>query len=106
MYYFCAAITLISAVVSLGFSVEAIIKGKENNKINALYTSSRSVALLCVSIVPIFIFSKEIMIVTSVGMIIVQFLDGFVGIKIRNTFKTLGPFITAIVNCIVLVLFL
>ncbi|MBU3181185.1 hypothetical protein [Clostridium psychrophilum] len=64
------------------------------------------IALLCVSIVPIFIFSREIMIVTSVGMIIVQFLDGFVGIKIKNKLKTLGPFITAIIDCIFLVLFL
>ena len=104
MYYSCAAITVISALVSLGFSFEAIAKGKDNNNINALYASSRSVALLYVSIVPIFIFSKEIMIVTSVGMIIVQFLDGFVGIKIKNKLKTLGPFITAIIHCIFLVL--
>jgi hypothetical protein len=41
----------------------------------------------------------------SVIMIGVQLFDGIIGIKI-NTFKTIGPILTATGNVIVLILFL
>lgn len=106
MYYVCAAITLISASISLFFSFLAVRRSKEDAQEKALYVTARSIAFLCISIVPFFIISKEMVAITSVGMIIVQFLDGFIGIRIRDMPETVGPFTIAIVHVIALVIFL
>lgn len=106
MYYVCAALTLISASISLFFSVLTVRKSEGERKITALYVTARSFALVCVSIVPFFIISKELVSITAAAMIIVQFLDGFIGIKIRDKFETLGPFITAAVHLTVLIIYL
>lgn len=106
MYYICAAITLISASISLYFSVLTVSKSEGEGKITALYVTARSFALICVSIVPFFVLSKELVSITAAAMILVQFLDGWIGIKIGDKFETLGPFITAAVHLVVLIIYL
>lgn len=106
MYYVCAVITLISASISLFFSLLAVRKSTGDAQVKALYVTARSVAFLCISIVPFFIISNELVVITAVGMIIVQFFDGFIGIKIKDMPETVGPFTIAIVHSISLVIFL
>lgn len=106
-YYLCAAVTLISAVVSFGFSINAYLKAeeqKDNSITNAMYAMSRSCSLLLASLVPVFYVSNSYLFAVSIAMICVQLFDGVVGMRIKNTFKTFGPFSTAIGNGIVLVL--
>lgn len=106
MYYLCAVITLISASISLYFSLLAVRNSTGDTEVKALYVTARSVALLCISIVPFFIILKELVVITAVAMIIVQFFDGFIGIKIKDTPETVGPFGTAVVHSIALLIFL
>ena len=107
-YYLCAVYTLISAVVSFGFSVEAYIKSKSQKDAaltNAKYAMVRSLSLFLAAI-GLMIFISEPYLITLAGIMIgVQLLDGIVGIKI-NTFKTIGPILTAAGNVVLLILFL
>jgi hypothetical protein len=65
---------------------------------------SRSFSILLAAIGPLVFISDPYLMAMAVIMIIVQLLDGAIGIKI-NTFKTIGPILTAIGNVIVLALF-
>ena len=107
-YYLCASFTLISSAVSFGFSIEAYLKSKlikDNSFINAKYAMSRSFSVFFVA-TGLFIFiSDSYLIALSIVVIAIQLLDGTIGIKI-NTFKTIGPILTAIGNSFVLILFL
>ena len=107
-YYICAFFTLISSAVSFGFSIEAYLKLKSQKDItftNAKYAMSRSFSLFFVAIGLFIFISDSYLIALSIIMIGVQLFDGIIGIKI-NTFKTIGPILTAIGNVILLILFL
>jgi hypothetical protein len=107
-YYLCAVYTLISATVSFGFSVEAYIKSKSQQGVvltNAKYAMSRSLTLFLAAIGLLIFISVSYLIALAGIMITVQLLDGIVGTKI-NTFKTIGPILTAIGNIVLLILFL
>jgi hypothetical protein len=66
---------------------------------------SRSFSLFFVAIGLFIFISDSYLISLSIVMIGIQLFDGIIGIKI-NTFKTIGPILTAIGNSIVLILFL
>ncbi len=103
IYYTCAAITMISALVSFGFSVEAFIKSKNMEReafTNAMYAMSRSCALALSSFVPYFFHSIPYLSAISIIMIVVQAIDAVIGFKIGNKFKTYGPMLTSIGNLI------
>jgi len=107
-YYLCAVYTLISAAVSFGFSVEAYIKSRSQNGTtltNAKYAMVRSLSLFLAAIGLMIFISKPYLITLAGIMIAVQLLDGIVGIKI-NTFKTIGPILTAAGNIVLLILFI
>ncbi len=107
-YYLCAIFTLVSATVSLCFSIEAYLKSKrvQDTSLNtAKYAVSRSLSLFLVSIGLLIFISQPYLIALSAIMIGIQLFDGIVGIKI-STFKTVGPILTAIGNAAVLMLML
>ncbi|BBM18685.1 hypothetical protein G15_2351 [Enterococcus avium] len=107
-YYLCAIFTLISAGVSLGFSIEAFLKAKQQPSeaiITAKYAVSRSLSLFLTAIGLLIIRSNPYLIAVSIIMIGVQLFDGIIGIKI-GTFKMIGPLLTALGNSMILVLFL
>lgn len=107
-YYICAAVTLISAAVSCGFSLDAYRKAQScttDALNNAKYAVSRSAALLLATI-GLFIFvNSAYLIALSAVMIGVQLFDGIIGIKV-SVFKTVGPLMTSVGNAVVLILFL
>jgi hypothetical protein len=107
-YYFCAIFTLISAVVSFGFSIEAYLQSRSVKNLalsNAKYAMSRSFSLFLVSIGLLVYISTPYLIALSLIMIFIQLFDGIIGIKI-SVFKTVGPILTAVGNAIVLWLLL
>jgi hypothetical protein len=107
-YYLCAVFTLISSAVSLGFSAEACLKAKPQGGavlFNAKYAAARSFSLFLISIGLTIFTNAQYLITVSVIMISVQLFDGIIGIKISG-FKTIGPVLTALVNAVLLALFL
>jgi hypothetical protein len=99
----CAIVTAISAFVSLGFSIASV--PRENGQIRtlALYACARSIAFAIISVV-LFATGWSLWLeAVAVGMIILQVLDAFVGVAIRDRMKTLGPAAIAVANLAALV---
>lgn len=106
-YYVCAGITLISAVLGVGFSIGAIVKEKGKDKENALYMFARSLALMGIAFVPVCIEAEKILIIITGAMLLVQVIDGCIGIGIKSRMWTVGPFIMAAFHlaCLLLISF-
>lgn len=96
-FLICAAVTAVSAIISLGFSLSSVPNTDGRTRNLAFYTVARSTSFVVISIVPFFNHSNLWLEAATVGMIIVQTCDAFIGITI-NRMKTLGPAGTATVN--------
>jgi hypothetical protein len=90
-FWICAGVTEASALVSLGFSVAAVIAAHDQARANAMYALSRSVALAVVSLVPLFAQTRSSLLTIALAMVIVQALDAVVGATIHDRMKTFGP---------------
>lgn len=97
-FILCAAITAISAVVSLGFSIAAVRTAAGPARTLALYAAVRSGALVIASIVPLATGSAEWLLSIGLAMIIVQAGDAVIGMTIKDRVKTFGPAGTALAN--------
>ena len=97
-FLFCAFITAVSAVVSLGFSIAAAFNTANDVRRIALYTCARSVALVLVSAIPFFTGSIPWLQAIACSMIIVQVCDAAIGVIIKDRMKTFGPAGTALLN--------
>ena len=102
----CAAITAISAVISLGFSVAAVRSSVGPARTASLYTAARSVALATIGVAPLATGAAHWLYPAAVAMIVVQGCDGVVGVTIVDRTKTFGPAGTALANLIALLWFL
>ncbi|AXV41958.1 hypothetical protein K1Y28_10665 [Staphylococcus warneri] len=100
MYFVIAIFTCISSLVSLFYAVDACIKTKQ---VNALYAFARSfsIALLCVA--TLFFINHLFLFAMTFLMALVQLIDGFIGLKIKDNLKAYGPFSLAIVGFILLI---
>ncbi len=97
-FLFCAFITTVSAVISLGFSIAATFNTANEVRNMALYTCARSLALVVVSAVPFLTGSTPWLLAIACSMIIVQIGDAAIGVVIRDRMKTFGPAGTALLN--------
>src|SRR5258708_9387338 len=80
----CAATTAISAIVSLGFSIAAVLGETGNARTIALYASARSLALVIVSAVPLITRSTEWLFAPAWATIIVQARAAVFGTTIKH----------------------
>lgn len=94
----CAAVTSVSALVSLGFSGAALRTPGAATRTAALYTLARSVALAVVSLLAFAIRKTDWLEATACAMIVVQAADGLVGLRTGSVVKTVGPVMTAALN--------
>jgi hypothetical protein len=101
----CLMTTIVSAFVSLGFSIAAVVIKEGDARTLALYAGARSLALAMISVVPIASGSAAWLVASAVGMIIVQSCDAAIGVTIKDRLKTIGPAATAIINLVALILF-
>lgn len=94
-YYICAGVTLISAFLGTAFSIGAVVRGKGKDRENALYMFARSLALVGIALIPVFMEVNEILILITGAMLLIQVIDGCIGIAIKSRMRTVGPFIMA-----------
>jgi hypothetical protein len=99
----CAAITAVSAFVSLGFSVAAVPRASGETRTLALYACARSIAFAIICVVPFVTGWSLWLEAVAVGMIILQVADAGVGVTIRDRRKTFGPAAIAVTNLAALV---
>src|SRR3982074_1979299 len=97
-FLFCALITAVSAVISLGFSIAAVFNTTNEVRTMALYTCARSVALVIVSAVPFLTGSTPWLQAIACSLIIVQVRDAGKGVVIKDRMKSLVPAGTGRVN--------
>ena len=91
--------TLISAVVSAGFSLQGLL-GPGGSDSFARYAASRSVALLLTVLIAISVRSTPAIAFLGIAMTIVQAFDGVIGLLAHDPSKTYGPFAFAVLNAL------
>jgi hypothetical protein len=99
-FFICAVVTLVSAVVSLGFSLVAVWSSEGPERDTALYTAARSLALLVLALVPWLSGSVSWLLAAGWGMTMVQALDAGIGRRLNDRIKTYGPLVLAGVNLV------
>lgn len=85
------ALTAVSALASLGFSLAAL----RQRNVYAEYAASRSIALVVAVVVAFFLGSQPVVFVLAIVMTVVQGLDAVVGTRQRNVMKTVEPAVLA-----------
>jgi hypothetical protein len=98
-FWICALITLLSAGVSAGFSLDGLF-GSGSSDTFARYAASRSVALLLTVLIAIGIRSRTAIAFLGIAMAIVQAFDGIIGAQAHDPSKTYGPFAFAVLNAL------
>lgn len=101
-YYLYAGITLLSAFLGTGFSVGLILRSKGKDRENALYLFARSLALTGTAVVPICIRGNQTLMMITAAMLLVQIIDGMIGVMIKSRMRTIGPFMMAFCHLICL----
>jgi hypothetical protein len=89
-FWICAIVTLVSAVVSVSFSVAALI-GVARQDQYAMYAASRSIALAIATLACIGARSRNGVMVLALTMGLVQGLDALIGLVVHDPLKTYGP---------------
>ncbi len=102
-FWICGAVTAVSALVSLGYSVAALQGADLAARTASRYAFARSLALAVVAVVALFTGSTPFVVAIAITMVVVQAADAVIGAAIRDRLKTLGPAVTAAVNLAVLV---
>jgi hypothetical protein len=91
--------TLLSAGVSAGFSLQGIL-GPGSTDSFARYAASRSIALLVAVLIAIVVRSRMAIAFFGITMTAVQAFDGVIGVLAHDPSKTWGPFAFAVLNAL------
>ena len=102
-FLLCASITAVSALISLGFSIAAVVPSTGGTRITALYVCSRSLALALASAIPFLVVSNAWLLAVALCMTLVQAGDAAIGVIKNNRIETFGPLGTAALNLIAIV---
>ena len=98
-FWTCAGFTLLSALVSMTFSLLALhVRGNGHQHEYALYAASRSVALPLAIVSAMALRSRAGLASLAVAMILVQMFDAYVGFAIHNAGELYGPLLIAVIN--------
>lgn len=104
-FWVCAAITTVSAFVSLGYSVVALRGATGAAATNAMYAFTRSTALAAAVTMVLITQSPSWLRAVALTMVLVQAGDAVIGARLRDRLKTVGPALTATANLMALVAF-
>jgi len=107
IYEWCASVTLLSAFVSAGFSIQDLLTAqrRQDDVITAQYALARSGALAVIAI-GLFIFkSNAFVIALAAIMIVVQLSDSLIGEKVSR-FKSTGAMWIGLTNAFFLLVLL
>ena len=100
-FWWCAAITGVSALVSAGFSLAAVF-ARSPWETTALYAASRSVAVPFAILASIALRSTPAIAALAFVMGLIQLFDGAIGIYAHDPSKTYGPFVLALLTFVTL----
>jgi hypothetical protein len=90
-FWVCAAVTVLSAATSAGFSILAVVSADEKQRTVALYACARSLSLLISSLAPLVTRSTSWLEAVACTMILIQACDAAIGAMTGDRMKTYGP---------------
>jgi hypothetical protein len=102
-FWVCAAVTVLSAAISAGFSIVAVANGDERQRTASYYACARSLALLISSLAPLVTWSIPWLEAVACTMILIQACDAAIGALSRDRMKTYGPAGMAALNLAALI---
>jgi len=102
-FWFCAAITAVSAYVSFGYSVVGLAGATPASRAALMYAFARSLALAVAATVALLAHSVAFLEAVALTMVIVQSADAIIGGVLRERLKTIGPAATAVLNAAALI---
>lgn len=97
-FWTCAAITAVSAYVSLGYSIAGLRGAEGAARTGSMYAFSRSLALAITATVAPFTRAVAFVGAIALTMVVVQALDAVIGSRLHDRLKTIGPAVTAIAD--------
>lgn len=100
LYYLTAFINLLSAVLGLHFSIQTVRKETDEEQMNALYWFARSIAFVLLTATPLLKRVDDLLLIITTVMLIIQIIDGLIGIYMKNFMRTVGPFFMAVLHAI------
>ena len=103
-YYLTVFVTLASTLLGMAFAIHAAVKGRHTERYNALYLLTRSAAFVLLAIVPLFWHSESLLIAVTSAMLLVQLIDGIIGIRLKSRMRTAGPFLLTVLHAACLLL--
>ncbi len=105
-FWLCTVVTVVSALVSLGYSTRALTGQNGTARTTASYALTRSAALAVVAVILLIFAARSWLPAVAVCMVLVQTGDAAVGAMIKDKLKTIGPALTALANLAALLLYL
>lgn len=102
-FWVCATVTLVSAFVSLGYSLAALARSNAADRTSSMYAAARSLALASTAVVALFARSTPYLEAVATSMVAVQAIDAAIGVAIRDRFKSVGPALTSLANLAALI---
>lgn len=96
--WICCLVTLMSALVSLGFAVHATATARGEARTPSRYALSRSLALVVLAVMALASGATVLIAGAAVAMIVVQAADAVIGVLIHDRLRTFGPALTAAAN--------
>lgn len=97
-YWTCAAITVVSGLVSLGFAIASVRAASAGDELASRYALSRSIALAVASGIALFAGSPGFVGAAAIAMTLVQAADAIIGGLAHDRMKTIGPAVLAALN--------
>lgn len=99
-YWVCFAVALVSALISLGYSLVAL-RTDGRSDVYAQYAASRSVAVLCAVASAGVVHSTDLLVVVALMTALMQAIDAVVGLGTRDPAKIFGPAGVAVTTVVV-----
>jgi hypothetical protein len=98
-FWICYAVVLVSAGVSVTYSIIAVVDGGIED-VDALYAASRSIALVVIALVAPLFRADDALLAIAAIMTIVQGIDAYVGVVQGDAVKTFGPAVLCLVTIV------
>lgn len=104
--WLCSAVTIVSALVGLGFSTAGLRTATAAARVPSEYAWARSASLAVLAVIAPFTGDPRFIAAAATAMIGVQALDCLVGVRIGDPARAWGPLAIAAINAAALVWFL
>ncbi|WP_395245395.1 hypothetical protein ACGGZK_06190 [Agromyces sp. MMS24-K17] len=99
-FWICYSLTLVSAIVSVWYSVADVIAVGGFEEAGPWYAASRSVAIVVVALIAPLFRSDDALLAIAVVLTVVQGIDAFIGATQGDVVRTVVPAVLCLVTIV------